>query len=391
MSLISKEEFSDLANFNNEICVSIFTPTQRAGKEVLEGKNQKHLKSQWKEVKTDLEKRGVSKERIDVIAEPVLKLIDDKDFWRHQSDGLAVFASEGIMRKYTLPINFEAHHYISREFYLKPLAPVFNSDGRFYLLEIQMDKVALYEASRYNIGKVEIDDLTPDRLEDRVGYDFEDKTRKHKTQRNSIGANANGTSTQHGYEPATRDRKNEFLRFFNAVDKGLDTILHDENVPLVVACQDYLFPIYQEANTYQHLYDKCVPGNPSDYRHMIDLHAKAVEQLEPFFNKEKEEKLKQFNELPPEKTAVGVSDILPAVFEGKVDTLFLQNREDIFGTFDEENMIVKVDTEQTDNNFSLMNYATKKVIDQGGNVFLLESAFMPQKETKMCALLRYNW
>ncbi len=390
MSLISKEEFSDLANFTNEICISMFIPTQRAGKEVLEGKNQKHLKSLWKEVKTDLEKRGVSKERIEIIAEPILKLIDNKDFWRHQSDGLAVLASEGIMRKYTLPINFEAHNFISRYFYLKPFAPVFNSDGRFYLLELQLDKVALYEASRYIIGKVDVEDLTPDRLEDRVGYDYEEKHTQHKTQRSNVGANANAASTQHGYEPATRDRKNEFLRFFNAVDKGLDTILHDENVPLVVACQDYLFPIYQEANSYKNLYDKCIPGNPSDYSNMIDLHAKAVEQLKPFFNKEKEEKLKQFNEFPPEKTAVGVSDILPAVYEGKVDTLFLQNREDIYGTFDEKNMRVKEEAQQTEDNTSLMNYAAKKVIDQGGSVFLLESAFMPEKDTKMCAVLRYT-
>lgn len=386
MSLVSKEEFLDLANFNNEICVSIFIPTQRAGKEVLEEKNSLHLKSQWKEVKTRLTEMGVTKERIDVIGEPILELINNKEFWRHQSDGLAVYASEGILKKFTLPINFEAFHFIGREFYLKPLAPVFTGDGRFFLLELQMDKVALFEATKYSIGKVDVEDLTPDRLEDRVGYDYEEKHRKHKTQNNTTGV-----STQHGYEPATRDRKNEFLRFFRAVDKGLDTILHDEQVPLVVACQDYLFPIYQEASTYKNLYDQCIPGNPSDYRNMFDLHAKAVEQLESFFGKEKEEKLRKFQEQPRDKVVTSISDVLPSVYEGKVDTLFLENREDIFGTFDENNMKVNIDEKQTSDNTSLMNLAAKKVIEQGGSVYLLESAFMPEKESKMSALLRYNY
>lgn len=385
MSLISKEEFLDLAQFNNDTCVSIFIPTQRAGKEVLEEKNQLHLKSQWNEVKEKLAKRGLSKDKIELIGQPILQLIDDKNFWRHQSDGLAVFASEGIMRKYTLPINFEAHHYIAKEFYLKPLSPVFTEDGRFYLLELQIYKVALYEATRYSIGKVEVDDLTPSRLEDRVGYDYEEKNRNH------VGQDNTGGNATHGYDAANRDRKNEFLRFFRAVDQGLDTLLHDEKVPLVVACQDYLFPIYQEANTYNNLYNKCVPGNPTDYRNMLDLHAKAIEELEPFFRKEKDEKLKQFNELPPERTATNVGDILSAIVEGKVDTLFLENREDLFGTFDDQNMKVDVHQEQTGDNVSLMNLAAKKVIEQGGSVYLLESAFMPEKESKMNALLRYNY
>ena len=43
MSMINEKEFKELANFKNDTCVSIFIPTQRGGKEVLEQKNLKHL------------------------------------------------------------------------------------------------------------------------------------------------------------------------------------------------------------------------------------------------------------------------------------------------------------------------------------------------------------
>lgn len=76
MSIISKEDFTSLALFNNDVCVSIYIPTQRGGKDVLEGKNQRHLKSKWKDVKTRLEEKGVPKDKIDNIAKPVLKLIE---------------------------------------------------------------------------------------------------------------------------------------------------------------------------------------------------------------------------------------------------------------------------------------------------------------------------
>ncbi len=380
MSLLSKEEFISLALFNSDVCVSIFIPTQRGGKEVLEGKNQRHLKSQWKEVKSKLEKDGISKEKLENMSNSVNKLIKDGDFWRHQSDGLAVFLAENVFEYYTLPVNFEAHHYIGKEFYLKPLVPMFSGKGKFFILEIQPKHVAFFEATNYSITPIEVEDLTPDRLEDRVGWDYEEKHLNHKGPGN----------TQHGYAPATRERKDEFLRFFRAVDQGIDKIIHHETVPLIVACEDYLFPIYQEANTYNHLYGECVPGNPNDNRHIIELHAKALEQLQPYFEKEKEEKMVAFKDEVPEKTSTGVTDILPSIFEGKVDTLFLENREDIFGTFNEENMKVKIENVQTANNTSLMNLAAKKVIEQGGSVYLIEPAFMPEKDSKMSALLRYS-
>jgi hypothetical protein len=316
--------------------------------------------------------------------------MDDSDFWRHQSDGLALFLADGFSKQYTLPIYFEAFTYVADHFYLKPLVPMFNGDGRFYLLHLQLDEVKLYEATQYSIGEVKIDDLTPNQLEDRVGYDYEEKNSKHKTQRNSVGANPQGTSTQHGYEAASRDRKNEILRFFRAVDKGIYEILHNESVPLIVACQDSYFSIYQEASRYKNLYPKPVPGNPeADHNSIFSLHAAALETLEPHFRKGREDKMKQFNDLNPSRTSTQVSEIIPAIFEGKVDTLFLQNREDIWGDYNEKMASVDVHDEKRNGSVSLMNLAAVKVLQQNGKAYLIEKEFMPNKDSKVNAVYRY--
>src|SRR5690606_25279863 len=146
-------------------------------------------------------------EKIENMSAPVNKLIENGDFWRHQSDGLAVFVAENVFEYYTLPINFEEHHYIGKEFYLKPLVPMFSGKGKFFILEIQPKHVAFYEATNYSITPIDVQDLTPDRLEDRVGYDYEQKNLNNKGHVNTL----------HGYAPATRDRKDEFLRFFRSV------------------------------------------------------------------------------------------------------------------------------------------------------------------------------
>jgi hypothetical protein len=386
MSLISEKDLEKLINVQDKTCVSIFIPTQRAGKEVLEEKNKTHLKSLWKDVGNELKEKGVSEAKIQEIGKPIENLINDKSFWRHQSDGLAIFAAEGFFEKYTLPVNFETHTYISNEFYIKPLVPMFSGDERFYLLALQLEEVELYEATSYSIGKVEVADLIPSRLEERVGFDYKEKHLNFRSQ-NSGGEN----TIFHGQGGASEEvRKEEINKYFRAIDKGLDTVLHDERVPLVVATQDYLFPIYKKVNTYKHLFEKVIPGNPSD-SDIFGLHEKALQILEPVMEKTKRTKMKKFNELNnTEKTGVSISDILPAVQQGKVDTLFLQNRSEVWGTYNKDNMAVNIEDNQQDGNYSLMNWATKEVLKQGGNVFLIPEAQMPDKNSKMNALYRFN-
>ena len=385
MPILKKEQFEKLAQFNTNPCVSIFIPTDRAGKDVLNEKDRINLKSQWKKAVEILKKRGFGQEKIDAIGEPINDLLaGDNNFWRQQSDGLAIFLADGFFEKFTLPVTFEAFVYVSDHFYLKPLIPMFNGDGRFYLLALQLDKVKLYEATRYTIGEVEVSDLTPDRLEDRVGYDYEEKSQQHQTQNSNIGS-----TTFQGHGAAQRDDRNEILRFFRAVDKGLQKILNNENVPLVVACQDSYFPIYKEASSYNHLYKEPVKGNPSDYESMLSLHAGALDVLEEHFSADREEKMKQFRELGPKRTSSAISEIIPAIYEGKVDTLFVQNREDIWGNYNENMTDVDVQDSPDHTNISLLNLAAVKVLEQGGKVYLTEREFMPEKSSKMNAVFRY--
>ena len=384
MPILKKEEFDKLARFDNNPCVSIYIPTDRAGKDVLNEKDRIHLKSQWKKAYEKLKDLGYDQDKIARIGTPVEDLLEDQDFWRHQSDGLALFL-DGFSEKFSVPVTFEAGTYVSDYFYLKPLIPMFSGDGRFYLLVLQMDRVQLYEASKYSITKVEIADLTPDRLEDRVGYDYEEKNLQHQTQQKQTGS-----TTFQGHAGADRDHKNEILRFFRSVDKGIHHILQNQHVPLLVACQDYLFPIYHEASTYKDLYPKALPGNPQDFENTPALHTAACDFLRPYFEKEKQEKMEQFQELNPSRTSTRVSEIIPAIYEGKVDTLFLQNRTDIWGNYNEKMASVQVDDHESSANISLMNLAAVKVIEQGGQVYLVEDQFMPDKNSEMNAVFRYN-
>ena len=212
MELITKKEIEQLDTIQGETCISIFIPTHRAGEAVLQGKDALHLKNQLKHIKNKLEQEEMGPREVDTLLAPIKELLDDSEFWRHQSDGLAIFRSDSYFEKYTLPIHFEAFNYVANGFYAKPLLPMFTGDGTFYVLALELETVKLYECTRHSIVDVVIDDLVPSRMEDRVGYDYEQKSLQYKS-----GADAHGRAMYHGHAGADRNRnyRTQFTNYRN--------------------------------------------------------------------------------------------------------------------------------------------------------------------------------
>lgn len=384
MALISKHDVAGLSRIHEAFCVSIFIPTHRAGQPVLNREDAVLLKNQVAEVRDKLEGQGLHPREIERLLEPVYHLLEDGEFWRHQSDGLAVFLTDGFFSTYTLPVRFSAFNHVSNAFYLKPLMPMFTGDGRFFLLTLDLEDPRFYEGTRYSITEVQVEDLIPSRMEEVVGYDYEEKSLQFRNQRGG-----QPSVMFHGRGEGKDDRKDELLQYFRAIDKGLMAMLHDEDPPMVFAGQDYLFPIYKTANTYQHLYPKHLSGNPA-HKDVLQLHEEAWELLQEHFDRKRREKQDAFRQHQGTgRTESDIRNIIPAALEGKIDTLFLQNHSDIWGIYNPSNGKVDVQEVYHAPNVSLLNLAAIQVFLQGGSVYLLESEDMPDNTSKVNALFRY--
>lgn len=384
MTLITKKDIEKLDSIHSETCISIFIPTHRAGEEVFQGKDKLQLKNQLKHVKNKLEKEEMGPREIETLLAPVHELINDNEFWRYQSDGLAVFRSDNFFMKYTLPVAFEAFNYVANGFYLKPLLPMFTGDGTFYVLVLDLEDVKLYELTRHSITEVVIEDLVPSRMEERVGYDYEQKNLQFRSQQKG-----NSQATFHGHGAADRDRKNEIERYFRAIDQGLTTLLKEDTAPMIVASQDYLFAIYKAASNYRHLLESHISCNLSETDKFL-FHELAWEKMAPIFDTERKAKMEAFKQLDGTgRTSSNIEQIVPAAFDGQVDTLFLVNREDIWGIYDPKKRYVRIDEECMFSNGSLFNKAAIKTFLNGGKVYLLEKGDLPDPYSKVNALYRY--
>jgi len=84
----------------------------------------------------------------------------------------------------------------------------------------------------------------------------------------------------HGQGVGIDEAKEDILRYFQHIDRGLHALLKDETAPLMLAGVEYLFPLYQEANTYPHLLEQGITGNPDKLK-AETLREKAWDIVEP--------------------------------------------------------------------------------------------------------------
>ena len=84
--------------------VSILMPTHHAGPEIRQ--DPIRLKNLVRQVEHELDVRDLGKAEIEHIMGPAHALIDDRAFWRHQEQGLAMYAAPNFFSSYWAPRPF---------------------------------------------------------------------------------------------------------------------------------------------------------------------------------------------------------------------------------------------------------------------------------------------
>jgi hypothetical protein len=280
----------------------------------------------------------------------------------------------------------KAGTYIADHLYLLPLIPYIADHRKVYLLTISEQAVNLFDATREDIENNPIEKELPQSLEAVLGEDVVQKSLQFRTSQGE-----SGSGMYHGHGAGNdHERKSEYSKFFREVDQKLCTKLKDQQPPLVLACVDYLFPIYREVSKYPNLYPSSVPGN-FDQPDLMLLHKEAKEILAQLEEKDKEHLGKQIrNSIHLKKASYKADEIVPSAVAGKIDTLFIQEGMDLFGKLHPETHQVEIEEEKNVANGSLFNMAALHTIRNSGNVYLETSENMPESNTKINALFRYS-
>jgi len=378
MNELSKDELRLLIEKGKAPCLSIYMPTHKAGAEVQQ--NAIRLKNLLKEAEDRLVTGGRRPAEVEKLLEPVQALVKNNPFWRQQSSGLAIFLCPDIFRYYRLPGDFQPSVVLAERFHVKPLLPLFNTVGRFYVLALSQKDIRVLDCSRYSVKETRPEGV-PRNIDEVLKYDvFEKQLRTRPAMTGATGQKGSSAWTDYG--------KENILRYLQQVEKSLKPHLKEERAPLVFAGVDYIFSMYREVNAYPHLLETAINGNP-DQMSAEDLQALAWPIAEPWFRKEQEEAGVRYRQsIGTGLASNNLEEIVPAAHHGRVGYLFVEVGQEKWGTFNSQTGKAALHAGAKKGDEDLIDFAAIQTLGGGGKVYAIGRDAMPDREP-VAALFRY--
>lgn len=386
MSILTREELTKLYQKREGICVSIYMPTDPQTTETDQGRIQ--LKNLLTEAEKRLLAAGLRVPDAKKLLEPAQKFLWDKLFWRHQNEGLALFFSEEAFYDYRLPHDFEPQVTVADRFHVKPLLPLLVDNGQFFVLALSQNQAKLLQGTRHSIREVDVAEI-PANLAETMVPDGPEKQLQFHTGSGSSGGGKRA-AIFHGHDAAGKLSRTNIRRYFREIDEGLSAWLMNEHAPLLLAAVDSLLPLYKEVNSYPHLIDKSISGNPEELR-TEELGRLGWAIVEPLFQQTRQQAESQYKQLmgiADERASNDSAQIIEAAYHGRIETLFVALGQRLWGQFDAETGAVELHEKQQRSDDDLLNTAVIQTMVNGGTVYAVPLGEMPD-ETILTAVYRY--
>jgi hypothetical protein len=339
--MIKKETLSQLRSHGSPNSVSIYIPTDLTGDYQA---NRIRWKNACNEALSSLEAKGVEKTSF---LKPAMDLIDNMDFWAHQSAGLAGFYAENHHSHHHLLHKIDSLTIVDDTFHLSHLLQDIINEDRIFVLAMSQQEVRFFEAVNSGIYPVKIADVVPPNMEVALNLDIDG---------NSLQSHSAGGGLQYHGNDSGQDKENIRLQqYFRTVDEGLLKFIHDEKVPLVLAAVEEYYPVYEEITAYKYFSPHMITGNPENLSP-----AEIRKQLDPVFKEFHEQRVNTFvddynSKSQQNMTIDGISQISEYAKNKNIDSMLVcQNYWDSMSKDDKKTF--------DDLLFS--------VYDQGGNIII---------------------
>jgi hypothetical protein len=384
MDRLTGDDLEMLISLHDEWCISLYMPISRKGAEA--SGNQTRFKNLLRLAEHKLQERGLREDKAREQLQPAWEFLAEHDWREHPADGLAVFLREGELLDYRLPLGFEEAVKVERRFHLRPLWPLFTVDGRFYVLALSQKHVRLLLGTRQSVAELPLEGIPQSIDEIQAQYTVQEQMRAHS---GAPASKRKESAVFHGGHGGAAESKDDDLdEFFRLVAQGVHAVLREEQTaPLVLAGVDSVLAHYRHTNTYGHLAEAAVLGNPETLS-SEDLHQRAWEVVEPIFARCHQRALEQWAlAASREQTRHHLDEVLPAAVGGQVAALFVPLNTEIWGTYDADTATVELHENPEPGDADLLDLLLVETVANRGGVYALPAPELPARP--VAAILRY--
>jgi hypothetical protein len=130
-------------------------------------------------------------------------------------------------------------------------------------------------------------------------------------------------------------------------------------------------------NTYPHLLDRGITGNLDELK-AETLHEQGRALVEPNVSKARHDAAAQYKHYAEtERASNEVRKVLPAAYDGRIESLFVASDQEQWGTFDPAARAIHVHRQAKFRDEDLLDLAATQTLLHGGSVYAVERERMP--------------
>jgi hypothetical protein len=363
--LPTRTQIDRLLQSRHPSTVSIYLPTDPASNGEAE---RIELKNLAREARRQLDEAGAPRADVAGVDEAIDELGEDEAFWRHQARSLAILVTPESLSTFRLPNRLNALVEVSDRFHVKPLLRALTFPHVAFVLAVSQGSARLLEVVHdVEPTEVEVPDL-PRGVDSTVG-------------KSSI----RGTSPSGRDEGAKGQRLRQYAR---QIDQALRPLLNSVDVPLILAATEPMDSVYRSVNTYPHLAQTAIVGNPettsntdivAGARVVLDeIYAQELASIHDLYRRRKSE----------HRTAADIVDVARGATFGAVDTVLVDIDEVLPGVVDEETGKVTLMEPDDAVGYGVVDEIARRVWLNGGRVLAVRREDIPDGGS-VAAILRY--
>ena len=393
MDYFGREDLRALLQEREGPAISIYVPTERSSSEA--ETNRLRYRAALDRARQLLPSANGVDGAGDSLAEALEPLTHEEEFWRYQSDGLAVFASPGIQRLYRLPGSVPDLVVVASSFHTRPMLEYLQAPDRYWVLGLSQKNVRLWSGTAAGVSPIDLQGV-PRNLMEALGYDFERDQKlvlRRKTRNASHGGHGRGGTMPvfHGHGVGSDDSEPELRRFFKKVDEGLQEMLEGEIGPLVLAAVNEYHPLYRSVSGLDNLAEEGIEASVVDWSP-----DRVHEAAWPIAKAQVLKKIDRALELWETsygrgKGELDLANLARLAVAGRIRVLLTERDRRLWGTMDRSTGTIEIVQEGGEDPSGeaaeLLDELAEVVILHGGNALVLSPERMPTA-TGVAGILR---
>lgn len=380
MNSLAQDYPAILSGSHEAPCLSLYQPTHRQHPD--NAQDPIRFRNLVKTMEESLRQKYPKRE-IKSLLQPFEALAEDRAFWNHTADGLAVLSASGLFRVYRLPRPVVELVVVADSFHTKPLMRIAQSADRYQILALSRNTFKVYEGNRDALDEMPAIEDVPQTAGELLGKEADSREGAHRAYGPAGDAARHGTDVKQ--DAADRDTE----QFFRAVDQAvLQHCSQPSGMRLILAALPEHHHRFRSISRNPFLMKEAIDVHPDDLS-LDALRERAWQLMQPYYL----ERLAGFVEAYGTAAANGqgsdkLGELAKAAIAGRIATLLIEADRLIPGSIDATSGRITtgdLDHPEVDD---VLDDLGERVLKTGGEVVIVPAGRMPT-QTGAAAIYRF--